>query len=104
VSKDDLILHRILYKLWHIDAALEQNAEEIKERSKALVGLRKDKAAADKALEDKRRAQANARNTVTSKEKKLKKAEKHLESKVLAIPLFAVGAKETHIETRYRRH
>lgn len=80
--QDNLILRRLLCKLWNIEQTLERNANEIKEQSKVLVGLRNDKAAADDALDGARRAQATARTVVATREKRLKKAEKALEARV----------------------
>ena len=80
--KDELILHRILYKLFHIEESIERNAREIKTQNKALAALREDQRVHDKALEDARREQAQARSTVMQKEKKIKKAEKALDAKV----------------------
>ena len=74
----------MLYKLWHIEEALERNATEIKEQSRALAGLREEKGNADDVLESARREQATARSAVTAKEKKLRKAERALEAKVTA--------------------
>lgn len=73
---------RILYKLFHIEEALETNARDIQTKSKALVDLRAEHGEHEKALEDARAEQARARTTVVREEKKVKKAEKALEAKV----------------------
>ncbi|KAH7906967.1 RecF/RecN/SMC [Hygrophoropsis aurantiaca] len=80
-EKDELILRRILYKLFHIEEAIEKNVREIKNQNKTLAGLREDQRVHDKALEDARSDQARARTNVMQKDKKIKKAEKALESK-----------------------
>ncbi|KAG1728564.1 RecF/RecN/SMC [Suillus lakei] len=80
-QKDDLILKRILYKLFHIEEALEANARDIQTKSKALAGLRAEHGEHEKALEDVRAEQARARTAVVREEKKAKKAEKALEAK-----------------------
>ncbi|KAF8840540.1 RecF/RecN/SMC protein [Paxillus ammoniavirescens] len=80
-EKDELILRRLLYKLFHIEEALEANARDIQTKSKALAGLRADQQQHDKALEDARAEQARARTAVIKEEKKVKKAEKAVESK-----------------------
>ncbi|KAG1840638.1 hypothetical protein F4604DRAFT_1832337 [Suillus subluteus] len=80
-QKDDLILKRILYKLFHIEEALEANARDIQTKSKALAGLRAEHGEHEKALEDVRAEQARARTAVVREEKKVKKAEKALEAK-----------------------
>ncbi|KAF8137566.1 RecF/RecN/SMC, partial [Boletus edulis] len=81
-ERDDLILRRILYKLFHIEEALEANARDIQKKSRALAGLRAEQQQHDKALEDARADQARARTAVVREEKKVKKAEKTVESKV----------------------
>ncbi|KAG2353280.1 SMCs flexible hinge [Suillus spraguei] len=80
-QKDDLILKRILYKLFHVEEALEANARDIQTKSKALAGLRAEHGEHEKALEDVRAEQARARTAVVREEKKVKKAEKALEAK-----------------------
>ncbi|KAG0708416.1 hypothetical protein DFH29DRAFT_479888 [Suillus ampliporus] len=80
-QKDDLIMRRILYKLFHIEEALEANARDIQTKSKALAGLREEHAEYNKALEEARAEQARARTAVVRDEKKVKKAEKALEAK-----------------------
>ncbi|KAG2151543.1 RecF/RecN/SMC [Suillus clintonianus] len=80
-QKDDLILKRILYKLFHIEEALEANARDIQTKSKALAGLRTEHGEHEKSLEDARAEQARARTAVVREDKKVKKAEKALEAK-----------------------
>jgi galactokinase len=80
--QDDLILKRILYKLFHVEEALEANARDIQTKSKALAGLRAEHGEHEKALEDVRAEQARARTAVVREEKRVKKAEKALEAKV----------------------
>ena len=82
LAQDDLILRRVLFKLFHIEQALDHNAEEIKSKSRSLQGLRDEKEAKDQDLEEARREQAVARSEVSAKEKRLKKAEKTIEAKV----------------------
>ncbi|KAL0960255.1 hypothetical protein HGRIS_011886 [Hohenbuehelia grisea] len=80
-ERDDKILHRILYKLYHIEESIERNAREIQAQNKALAGLREEQRKHDKELEDARAEQAKARTVVMQKEKKIKKAEKGLDGK-----------------------
>lgn len=82
--RDDLILKRFLWKLFHIEEQIETNAREITQKNKTLAGLRKEQAVHDKALEDARAKQAKSRSDVLAAEKKVKKAEKALEGKVRA--------------------
>lgn len=80
-------MRRILYKLFHIEEALEANARDIQKKSRALAGLRAEQQQHDKALEDARADQARARTAVVREEKKVKKAEKTVESKVGGLSL-----------------
>lgn len=82
ILQDDLILHRILLKLYHIQTALSTHANDIKTQNEALAGLRQEQRVHDRALEDARADQARARTDVMQKEKRIKKAEKALEAKV----------------------
>ncbi|KAL0571911.1 Structural maintenance of chromosomes protein 1 [Marasmius crinis-equi] len=80
-ERDLLVLHRILFKLYHIEDSIEVNAHEIRKQNKALAGLREEQRVHDKALEDARADQAKARSSVMQAEKKIKKAEKALDAK-----------------------
>ena len=68
--------------MFHIEEALGANARDIQKKSRALAGLRAEQQEYDKGLEDARADQAKARNAVVKEEKKVKKAEKIVESKV----------------------
>ena len=81
-SQDDLVLRRILFKLFNIQKSLEEHAHAIREQNKALAGLRQEQRKHEKALEVARSEQAKARGNVMQKEKRIKKAEKALETKV----------------------
>ncbi|EIW54226.1 uncharacterized protein TRAVEDRAFT_39782 [Trametes versicolor FP-101664 SS1] len=78
---DELVLRRILFKLYHIQHSLEEHARAIKEQNQTLAGLRAEQCKDEKALEDARAEQARARSNVMQKEKRIKKAEKALETK-----------------------
>ncbi|KAJ7887553.1 hypothetical protein B0H14DRAFT_1235848 [Mycena olivaceomarginata] len=80
-ERDQRILHRILFKLFHIEEAIEANAREIRTQNKALKSLRAEQRAHDEALEAARAEQAKARTGVMQMEKKIKKAEKVLDGK-----------------------
>ncbi|RPD56436.1 condensin complex subunit SMC1 [Lentinus tigrinus ALCF2SS1-6] len=80
-ERDDLVLRRILFKLFHIQKSLEEHAHAIREQNKTLAGLRQEQRKHEKALEEARSEQAKARGNVMQKEKKIKKAEKALETK-----------------------
>jgi structural maintenance of chromosome 1 len=81
-EKDELIIKRFLWKLFHIESQIDENVSEITRKNKELRGLRKEQSVHDKALEEARAAQAKARSDVTAAEKKVKKAEKALENRV----------------------
>ncbi|KAH9848926.1 cohesin complex subunit psm1 [Lenzites betulinus] len=80
-ERDELVLRRILFKLYHIQQNLEVHARAIKEQNQTLAGLRAEQRKHEKALEDARADQARARSNVMQKEKRIKKAEKALETK-----------------------
>ena len=75
-------MHRILYKLFHVEESIEQNMREIDAKNKDLAGLRKQHQAFEKALAAARAEQAKSRTAVSQKERTIKKAEKSLEAKV----------------------
>ncbi|KAL4266841.1 SMC family protein [Pleurotus pulmonarius] len=93
-QKDELILRRILYKLYHIEEAIDDNTREINSQNKTLAGLREQQRVHDEALEAARAEQAKARTSVMQKEKKIKKAEKALEAK--RPELVAIDAQISH--------
>jgi chromosome segregation ATPase len=84
-AQDDLILHRLLFKLFRIEEGLEKNAEEITTLGSSIAGLREEKESRDEELEEARTDQAKARTAVAKAEKRIKKAEKALEDKASSI-------------------
>ncbi|KAJ7598927.1 condensin complex subunit SMC1 [Mycena floridula] len=80
-EKNREILRRVLFKLYHIEEAIDQNVREINTQSKALQGLRDAQNSQEQELKDARSGQAEAKTAVLKKEKAIKKAEKALESK-----------------------
>lgn len=80
-AQDDLILQRILLKLFHIEEAIDANSANINSKNKELKTLRKEQKVHNDALEAARAEQAKARTTVLQKEKQVKKAEKDLDAK-----------------------
>ncbi|KAH9930814.1 cohesin complex subunit psm1 [Amylocystis lapponica] len=98
-ERDDLILQRILFKLYHIQESLGEHAREITTQNRALAGLREEKRVHDQALEDARAEQARARTGVLQKEKRIKKAEKALEAK--KPDLVQVDAQIKHSERKH---
>ncbi|EKM57692.1 uncharacterized protein PHACADRAFT_206572 [Phanerochaete carnosa HHB-10118-sp] len=80
-DRDDAMLHRILFKLYHIQQALASHAEDIKRQNETLSDLRDGQRANNEELETARTEQAQARTVVMQKEKRVKRAEKALEGK-----------------------
>ncbi|KAJ3798658.1 condensin complex subunit SMC1 [Lentinula aff. detonsa] len=93
-ERDALILHRILFKLYHIEESIERNAQEIRTKNKDLERQREEQRINDEALDAARAEQAKARTGVMQMEKKIKKGEKALDSK--RPDLVAVEAQITH--------
>ena len=85
------MLRRILYKLYHIQQSLDEHAQAIRDQNKALVGLRKEQQKHEKALEEARSEQAKSRGAVMQKEKRIKKAEKALETQVRDAMCMGMG-------------
>ena len=84
-AQDDLILRRLLFKLFRVEEGLEKNAEEITTLGSSIAGLREEKESRDEELEEARADQAKARTAVAKAEKRIKKAEKALEDKASSI-------------------
>lgn len=93
-ERDDLILHRLLFKLFRIEEGLEKNAEEITTLGTSIAGLQEEKEGRDEELEHARTDQAKIRTAVAKAEKRIKKAEKALEDK--KPELMAVEASFAH--------
>ncbi|KAG8960566.1 Structural maintenance of chromosomes protein 1 [Tulasnella sp. 419] len=79
--RDSLVVHRLLWKLYHIEEAIENNARDIRSKNKELVQLRSEQAVHDSKVAAARSAQASARGEVQKKERVIKKKEKALELK-----------------------
>ncbi|THU82274.1 condensin complex subunit SMC1 [Dendrothele bispora CBS 962.96] len=80
-ERNERILHRHLFKLYHIEESIENNTNEIRAQNKTLEGLRGEQRTHDEVLEEARAEQAKARTSVIQMEKKIKKAEKALDNK-----------------------
>ncbi|KAG8907644.1 Structural maintenance of chromosomes protein 1 [Tulasnella sp. 403] len=80
-ERDNLIVHQLLWRLYHIEEAMENNTRNIASKSKVLQDLRAEQAAQEESLSKARAAQANARNEVQKRERVIKKKEKALEAK-----------------------
>ncbi|KAF8869575.1 cohesin complex subunit psm1 [Gymnopilus junonius] len=93
-ERDQLILDRLLTKLYHIDLGIEDNTRAIVKKNKELAGLRQEQKEHDKELDAARADQAKARTAVMQKEKNIKKADKALEAK--KPELVATEAQITH--------
>ncbi|KAF7984629.1 hypothetical protein HWV62_12853 [Athelia sp. TMB] len=103
-ERDEIILHRILYRLFHIEESIDQNVRDIKEKNKTLSGLREEQRVHDAALDEARKEQAQARAAVMQKEKKIKKGEKTLDAKGMQKPdLVAIEAQIKHCMRKLQR-
>ncbi|KAF8892810.1 hypothetical protein CPB84DRAFT_1816222 [Gymnopilus junonius] len=91
---DQLILDRLLTKLYHIDLGIEDNTRAIVKKNKELAGLRQEQKEHDKELDATRGDQAEARTAIMQKEKNIKKVDKALEAK--KPELIATKAQITH--------
>lgn len=84
-AQDDLILRRLLFKLFRIEEGLEKNGEEITRFGTSIPGLCEEKEGRDEELEEVRTDQAKVRSAVAKAEKRIKKAEKALEDKASTV-------------------
>ncbi|PPQ75489.1 hypothetical protein CVT24_013353 [Panaeolus cyanescens] len=103
-ERDELVLQRILTKLFHIDLGIEDNSRAIVKKNKELAGFREEQKKYEEELDAARASQAKARSSLMAKEKAIKKAEKALEGK--ASPLFLkpeLVAAETQIQHSTRK-
>lgn len=91
-AQDDLILRRLLFRLFRIEEGLEKNVEEITRLGTSITGLREEKEGRDEELEQARTDQAKARSAVVKAEKRIKKAEKALEDRASTISLVTSTA------------
>ncbi|EIW78182.1 cohesin complex subunit psm1 [Coniophora puteana RWD-64-598 SS2] len=80
-ERDTLALRRLLYKLFHIEAALSTNASDVRSQARALTALRADASSAEDVLSSARQGQAKVRAGVAKQEKAIKRAEKEVERK-----------------------
>ncbi|KAG8997801.1 Structural maintenance of chromosomes protein 1 [Tulasnella sp. JGI-2019a] len=80
-KRDSLVVHRLLWKLYHIEEAIENNIRDIKSRNTELVQLRQEQSSQEDIVSRARAQQATARTDVLKREKIIKKKEKALESK-----------------------
>lgn len=86
-ERDNIILQRLLHRLYHISESISTTTEAIHAQNKELVSLRKEQREKEKELEKARKEQAAARGAVMKSEGKVKKGEKAVEAKVtLSIP------------------
>jgi chromosome segregation ATPase len=92
--QDDLILHRLLFKLFRIEEGLEKDADEITTLRTSIAGLHEEKEGRDEELEHARADQAKIRTAVAKAEKRIKKAEKALEDKASTVLLETLDSLE----------
>ena len=91
-AQDDLILRRLLFRLFRIEEGLEKDAEEVTTLGTSIAGLREEKEGRDEELDQARTDQAKARSAAAKAEKRIKKAEKALEDKASTVLLVTPTA------------
>ncbi|KAG8744803.1 Structural maintenance of chromosomes protein 1, partial [Ceratobasidium sp. 428] len=80
-DKENAIVHKFLWQLFHLGREIETNVDAIRAKSKDLKGLKKQQAADDAKVNAAREQQAKARSDAMKAEKALKKMEKALDAK-----------------------
>ncbi|KAF8680490.1 Structural maintenance of chromosomes protein [Rhizoctonia solani] len=80
-EREEAVVHRLLWQLFHLGKDIESNAQTIRTKSKELKGLKKQQAADDAKVNSAREDQAKARADALKVEKALKKMEKALDAK-----------------------
>ncbi|KAG8734029.1 Structural maintenance of chromosomes protein 1 [Ceratobasidium sp. 423] len=80
-EREEAIVHRLLWQLFHLGREIEANAQTVRTESKELKGLKKQQAADDAKVNSAREDQAKARADALKVEKALKKMEKALDAK-----------------------
>ncbi|KAG8680426.1 Structural maintenance of chromosomes protein 1, partial [Ceratobasidium sp. 394] len=80
-DRENAIVHKFLWQLFHLGRDIETNVEAIRAKSKDLKGLKKQQAADDARVNSAREEQAKARSDAMKAEKALKKMEKALDAK-----------------------
>ena len=81
VFQDTLILTRILHKLYNIQTALSEHASAIRDSSRQLVDLNREREQCEEEHNTTRAAHARAKTVLSREEKRVKRAEKALEGK-----------------------
>jgi predicted nucleic acid-binding Zn-ribbon protein len=76
------VLQHLLWKLYHINSAIDQTVESVESASGRIKSLRKDLKTQDKKLEEKRKAQSAAKLEMKKAQTAVTKAEKALEDRV----------------------
>ncbi|KAG8819272.1 Structural maintenance of chromosomes protein 1 [Serendipita sp. 399] len=97
-ERDDLVVQKILWRLFSIEATIKENATTIETRNGELSGLRAELTKQEDNLSKAQQEQAKTRSEVMKKEKAIKKQEKTIESKKPA--LVAVDTQIAHGERK----
>ncbi|QRW05236.1 structural maintenance of chromosomes protein [Ceratobasidium sp. AG-Ba] len=80
-DKENAIIHKLLWQLFHLGREIESNVSTIRGKSKGLKALKKQQSADEAKVNSAREAQAKARSDAMKAEKILKKMEKALDAK-----------------------
>ncbi|CAG7853227.1 Structural maintenance of chromosomes protein 1 AltName: Full=Chromosome segregation protein smc1; AltName: Full=Cohesin complex subunit psm1 [Serendipita indica DSM 11827] len=97
-ERDELVIQRLLWRLYNIESTIKRNTQSIKKRDAELAGIRAELTRQEDALALAQQQQAKARSEVMKKEKAIKKQEKTIEAKKPA--LLAVETQITHGERK----
>ena len=81
-QKDEMVVQRMLWRLFNIESTIESNTTAIEKKSGELSGFRAELTKHEDALLVAQQQQAKARGDMMKKEQAIKKQEKALEAKV----------------------
>lgn len=80
--QDTAIIQHLLWKLYHIEAGIKSNTEQIEDKNEKLTELRTENAQHEEELKAAKKEVTRAQKEVGRQEKAVKKLEKDLEDKV----------------------
>lgn len=93
-TQDAAVLKHLLWKLYHVEAGISSNVQEIEEKNESLTALRENHSTYDDAQKAAKKEVVRAQKDVTKQEKVVKTQEKALDD---AKPeLVAIDAKMAH--------
>jgi len=81
-SRDEAVIKHCVWKLYHVNNAIEERTNLIEEKSESIKTLRAEQTESDNRLKAARKDQLKAQKEVVKQEKALKKREKDADDKV----------------------